>query len=114
MKEKLTESGLRAEAERQNHAFADAVNREQPSRNSRPVSPQSHICKDFTSVAQTPDFTDIFYVSKIGQTVSSMSKIQHQWIAPKRSEGKYNCTIITYDSGRRVCLSGSEFAKATT
>ena len=80
-----TESGLRAEAERQNHAFADAVKREQPSRNSRPVSPQSHICKDFTSVAQTPDFTDIFYVSKIGQTVSSMSKIQHQWIAPKRS-----------------------------
>ena len=74
-------------------------------RNSRPVSPQSHICKDFTSVAQTPDFTDIFYVSKIGQTVSSMSKIQHQWIAPKRSEGKYNRTIITYDSSRRVCLS---------
>ena len=54
-------------------------------RNSRPVSTQSHICKDFTSVAQTPDFTDIFNVSKIGQTVSSMSKIQHQWIAPKRS-----------------------------
>ena len=76
-------------------------------RNSRPVSPQSHICKDFTSVAQTPDFTDIFYVSKIGQTVSSMSKIQHQWIAPKRSVlgGNKNCTIITYDSSRRVCLS---------
>ena len=76
-------------------------------RNSRPVSPQSHICKDFTSVAQTPDFTDIFYVSKIGQTVSSLSKIQHQWIAPKRSasgENK-NRTIITYDSSRRVCLS---------
>ena len=85
-------------------------------RNSRPVSSQSHICKDFTSVAQTPDFTDIFYVSKIGQTVSSMSKIQHQWIAPKRSAVgvNKNRTVITYDSSRRVCLSGSEFAKATT
>ena len=83
MKEKLTESGLRAEAERQNHAFADAVKREQPSRNSRPVSPQSHICKDFTSVAprelgatakqlhcplRIPILRIFFYVSKIGQT----------------------------------------------
>ena len=52
----------------------------------RPVSPQSHICKDFTSIAQTRDFTDVFYVSKIAQTVSSSSEIQHQWIAPKRSD----------------------------
>ena len=28
----------------------------------------SHSCKDFTSIAQIRDFTDVFYVSKIART----------------------------------------------
>ena len=52
----------------------------------RPVSTQSRICLYFTLVAQTHDFTDIFYVYKIAQTVSSLSKILQLRIAPKRSD----------------------------
>ena len=75
----------------------------------RPDSTQSHICQYFTSVAQTPDFTDVFYACKIGQTVSSLSEIQHLWIAPKRSGFLFTKFVQSYVfaspwRGRRRCI----------
>ena len=42
---------------------------------------------------------------------TQLTRIQHLRITPKRSEGKYICTIITYDSSVRSVSEQSEFAR---
>ena len=75
----------------------------------RPVSTQSRICLYFTLVAQTHDFTDIFYVCKIAQTVSSLSKILQLRIAPKRSDFlfifRYIAILFIMYNGKNLFLN---------
>ena len=58
-------------------------------------SPRHEAVRILHREAQTRDFTDVFYVSKIAQAVSSLSKIQHLRTTPNKV-GIYFLVLIIF------------------